>query len=77
MVVYTNNSAYVIDEAAKKISGGSISRLFGADEVSYSFIGTKMENGPIYQGFYAGGRLLFVTPDGKEIKTSAIVGVRQ
>lgn len=77
MVVFTNNSAYIVDEAAKKISGGSISRLFGADEVSYSFIGTRMENGAIYQGFFAGGQLFAVTGDGKEFKTSTIKGLRK
>ena len=77
MVVMTNNSAYVIDEAAKKISGGSIARMYGVDEVSYTFIGTKMENGAIYQGFFIGGKLFAVTADGKQFNTSRIEGVRQ
>ena len=77
LVVITNNSAYVIDEAEKKISGGSIARLFGVNEVAYSFIGTKMENGAIYQGFFTGGKLFAVTADGKQFNTSRIEGVRQ
>ena len=78
MVVMTKNSAYVIDEAAKKISGGSIAQMFGVNEVSYSFIGTAMDNGAVYPGFFVGGKLFAtMTEGGRILRTSKIVGVRQ